>query len=157
MNRDQLDSVINLVNQQIHALGYECIEAEWDFAGRILRVYIDFIKAEEREDRVAVTDCIKANAILRECTALDELIRGPYNLEISSPGIERPLRFKDHFKRFIGEEVRVNLTTKVGTRANGQGKLVDVSAKDEVTVDTGDGQWVFPLQNVKKANLVYKY
>ncbi|MGE0174380.1 MAG: ribosome maturation factor RimP [Oligoflexales bacterium] len=157
MNRDRLDQIITLVNQQISPIGYEAIEAEWDGSGRILRIYIDFTQAAERSDRVAVTDCIKANAALKECSALDEMISGPYNLEISSPGLERPLRFKDHFKRFIGEEVRVNLTIKIGARANGQGKLVDVSAQDEVILETGDGQWVFPLQSVKKAHLVYKY
>jgi ribosome maturation factor RimP len=155
MNRGQLNNIIEIVSDALVETGYECIEAEWNGAERILRVYIDFI-VESEDRKISVDDCVAANRIICNLDEIDNFFPGPYHLEVSSPGIERPLRFQKHFERYVGGLVKVNLFDKVGNRAKGQGKIVEVSPAGEVTLETQEGNWVFPLQSVKKAHLVYQ-
>ena len=101
-------------------------------------------------------DCLKVNDLLVEDDELDRLVSGDYRLEISSPGVERPLRTLDHFLQNTGKSIKVHLKERFENRANGIGKLVGIKG-DLVSLEMPTGVWSFPFQSVKKANLMFEW
>ncbi len=151
MNRDTLNKILQIVNKCVTARGYECIEVEWSAVERSLRIFID------HESGVNIDDCVAVNEILSEMPEIDEIVPGSYRMEISSPGIERPLRLGEHFKKHIGHKIKVKLSEKVDLRKQESGQLVSVD-EDRVTIETEQGEsWSFPIDLVKKAHLVHEW
>ena len=91
MNRLQRNEILEIVESVIHPMGYECLEVEWVASEKILRVYID------AENGVDMDDCLEVTRCLNEVESIDEKVPGLYRLEISSPGVDRPLRLAEHF------------------------------------------------------------
>ena len=151
MDRLKLNQLVGQVTQELKSTGYECIEAEWEGKEKTLRIYID------RPEGVHFEDCAKVTETLRTLSLLDDMVHGTYNLEVSSPGIERPLRRKNHFEKHVGDTVRVQLLTKVLDRRQGVGKVIEVSGDDFITLETTNGLWKFPLETIDKAKLVYDW
>ena len=159
MDRARLDHVMAVVNAQLNSAGYDCIEAEWSGNDRILRLFVDNLGGE---GGLALDGCVKASRLLQEVTALDDMIPARYTLEVSSPGIERPLRRLEHFARQVGQTIQVKLKDKVGDRKQGVGKLLGIEehgAEDEavLTLETEQGIWSFPLVSLQRASLVYDW
>lgn len=108
---EQLQAQIESV---IAPLGYEVVALEMSAGGgRTLRLYIDFLEnallSEQSElKRVSLDDCVVVNRALDELLETTPLIEGAYNLEVSSPGVERPLRKEKDFRRFAGQKVRIS-------------------------------------------------
>ena len=98
MNRIQRNEILEIVESIITPMGYECIEVEWVQSEKILRVYID------SESGVDMDDCLEVTRAMNEIESIDEKVPGEYRLEISSPGVDRPLRLFEHFEKCIGEE-----------------------------------------------------
>jgi ribosome maturation factor RimP len=151
MNRQQYDKIIDLINPKIAPLGYECVEVEWDGAEETLRVYID------RPEGIKMEDCLRVNDLLIEANDLDALVPGDYRLEISSPGIERPLRTREHFSRVIGQKIKVRLSERTQNRMEGAGKLLGIDQDDIVSLELPAGVWNFPFQAIRKANVVFEW
>ena len=86
MNRLQRNEILEIVDSVIHPMGYTCLEVEWVRLRKILRVYID------SENGVDMDDCLEVTRSLNEVESIDEKVPGLYRLEISSPGVDRPLR-----------------------------------------------------------------
>ena len=117
----------------------------------LLRLYID---VEGRH--VGIEDC---EAVSREVSALLDIhdpIAGNYNLEVSSPGMDRPLFVAAHYARFVGEQVKLALLVPVQGRRRVTGRIVRVDG-DEVTVADETGELVVALGNVQKARLVPQF
>jgi ribosome maturation factor RimP len=156
-----------LVSALLEPLGMECIEAEWQAHDRILRLFVDRIAladgpATDGATGVNLDDCVRASAALNERAELEDAVSGAFTLEVSSPGIERPLRLRRHFERFVGQKVHVALREKLANRWQAEGVLASVTAgsdKDDalVTLDTEEGLLTFGLGNLKKASLVYDW
>lgn len=164
LTRVQLDDIIDLANSVVKSAGFECIEAEWASDQRVLRLYMD------RTGGIDIDGCVAASRLLNQLSELDKLIPGQYTLEVSSPGVERPLRQQEHFQRHIGELIQVKLSEKVLDRRCGKGRLLAVSNGSHlkestmsvedpvmVTLETPQGQWSFPLRAVQRASLVYDW
>lgn len=163
MDRTKLDTVIALVSRLLQPAGYECIEAEWAGNDRVLRLFIDRVEGapvpEGKKPGVDLDDCVKASKLLDEVAELDAAIDGTYNLEVSSPGVERPLRRLVDFEKHLGQTVEVKLADKIDDRRHGTGKLVAV-AKDTqpiITLETKRGPWSFPHSSLQRASLVYDW
>lgn len=93
-------------------LGLECLGVEWNagHGGGLLRVYIDALGRDgDAADAVSVDDCEAASREISALLDVDDPIPGHYVLEVSSPGIERPLFNAAQFARFMGSEARVTL------------------------------------------------
>ncbi|MEY4631102.1 MAG: hypothetical protein RIQ81_1222 [Pseudomonadota bacterium] len=156
MNRNQLNHAIDLIQAQLGKKGLcdsgiECIEAEWAGNESTLRIFVDSPQG------VNLDTCAAVSHALGECDELDMMFKGHWNLEVSSPGLERPLRRTEHFRKFIGATVNVNLTEKVSERRHAKGKVLDVSNDELVTLETAEGQWSFPVEKIHRANLVYDW
>lgn len=113
----------DLVEQTVRGLGYDLVEIERS-AGGLLRVTIDFpwvapqSEAPSAEQFIAVEDCEKVNRQLQFALEVDGI---EYKrLEISSPGIDRPLRHAQDFERFVGHVVDITLRASMGAAAQGQ-------------------------------------
>ena len=151
LDRQTCDQIINLIGPLVVPLGYECVEVEWDGADETLRVFID------QPDGIRMEDCLRVNEVLIENNELDTLVGRDFRLEISSPGLDRPLRSRQHFMQHIGRLVHVALQAKSENRREGSGKLLGIDAADVVSLELPAGVWTFPFQAIRKANLVYEW
>lgn len=140
------DRVAQLVAPVVERLGLHLYDI--DQPGGTLRVML------EREGGVDVDTLAAASREISR--ALDEAdpIAGSYTLEVSSPGLERPLRTAAHFAGAVGEQVRVKLRPEVGGDRRADGTLI-ASDATTATVDTEAGSRVVRIDDVSKAHTVF--
>ena len=144
--------ILEMLEPSVIDLGYELIDVEYHSApgGGTLRLYID------SENGIAVEDC---EAVSRQASALldvEDPISGQYNLEVSSPGLDRVLRTPEHYAAFLGFEINVRLRRPVEGRRKATG-LLSAADENSIHVDV-DGQSVhIPLDQIEKARLVPDY
>jgi len=138
-----------LLEPVVTGLGYEWVGLEFLSAvGRsTLRVYIDL------NGGITVDDCERVSRQVSAVLDVEDVIRGQYTLEVSSPGLDRPLFTPEHFRRFAGSEVRLQLRELVQGRRKLDGRLVGIDAGDEVTVLADGAEYRIPLANIAKARL----
>ena len=140
------------------SMGYEFVGAEWGQAenGMTLRVYIDVDKAEG----IQVEDCADVSRQLSALLDVEDPIAGEYCLEVSSPGIERPLFNEEQFTAEVGKMVKIKLlhplVMESGERRNFKGTLKTVAAGlAEVEVD--GVIFELDLNDVEQASLVHQF
>ncbi|MEI8634242.1 ribosome maturation factor RimP [Vibrio sp. PP-XX7] len=141
-----------LLQAPVVALGYELVGLEFIRAGAhsTLRIYID------HENGITVDDCAEVSRQVSAVLDVEDPISVAYNLEVSSPGVDRPLFKATHYEEFIGHEVSVVLKMAVGNRRKWKGVIHSVDGETIViTVDGQDEQ--FALSNISKANLIPKF
>lgn len=148
MQEDLKERVYNLVELAILRKGMELVDLEWqrERSGWVLRLYID------KPGGVTIGDCAKISEIVGKILDREDLIHHPYNLEVSSPGIERPLKKKEHFERFLGEKAKITLKDPMGGRRKISGIILEVE-EDTVKIEAEGKVWEIRLSNIKKANL----
>jgi ribosome maturation factor RimP len=153
------DELLALVEPVCVDAGYELVDLE--FRGNILRVYIDFPAGDERS--ISFDDCTKLSHELSAILDVEDPIVETYSLEVSSPGIDRPLRKPEHFRRHLGQVAKLTLHNGVGGRRNFKGVLVAVSGSDadsasdsnsSVTLEVDGTQYDVPLADLSSAKLV---
>ena len=139
----------DLLEPSVEGLGYELVGIETATGGErtILRVFID------RDAGITVGDCEHASRQIAAVLDVEDPLPGPYVLEVSSPGLDRPLLSPDHFVRFAGRPVRLRATEPVDGRRRWNGWLVGCRAGN-VVVQEGDEERIIPLGLIGKANLV---
>jgi ribosome maturation factor RimP len=122
-----------LLQPGAEALGYELVAVELSGGDvSIVRIYID------GPDGVTVTDCAKASRQFSAIMDVADPISNRYTLEVSSPGLDRPLAKPAHFKDVVGSDVKIKMATLVDGRRRFTGKLVE--ATDEFAVVEVDGE-----------------
>ena len=131
------------------ALGYEFVGCELHRQGKysLLRVYID------SEAGVTVDDCSKVSRQISAMLDVEDPIQGQYTLEVSSPGLERPLFEIAHYQRYIGRQIKVRIHVPIEDRRNFVGMLVRV---EEATIYlmVDDQEIMLPFSNIEKARLI---
>lgn len=132
--------------------GYELYNIEFVKEGKdwFLRVYVDMASGE---GYIGTEDCEKVSRFLSERLDEEDPIEQNYYLEVSSPGMDRPLLKKEHYERYAGSEVEIRLYKgKDGTK-NIQGVLNGI-CDDIVTVTDHDNkEWQLQISEIAKANL----
>ncbi len=92
--------------------GFEVVALEMGHApksvGRTLILFIDFIDNPNSEKKISLDDCVKVNDLVDQLFETTPLLDGTYTLEVSSPGVERPLRKQSDYTRFKGKKIRIN-------------------------------------------------
>jgi len=141
--------VVSVVEPVVTGLGYELVGAEFGQAenGQTLRVYID------KPEGIVMDDCAAVSRQLNAVLDVEDTIKSAYLLEVSSPGVDRPLFTEAHFSAQIGEQIRVRMADAVDGRRNFKGQLVAVeNAHAVVEVDGIDYQ--LPVTDVEQAHLI---
>jgi ribosome maturation factor RimP len=144
------DTLIGLLQPVVEGLGYELWELEY-LPGRgnaLLRVYID----TGSEQGVTVDDCEKVSRAVSEVLDAADPVPGNYTLEVSSPGIERPLRTARHFAPYAGETVFVEMAHLIDERRRFKGRLVAAGA-ETIEVEVEGRRHVLPIAGIRKAHL----
>jgi ribosome maturation factor RimP len=149
MFRETLERLLRPV---VEGLGFELWELEY-FPRRgnaLLRMYLDSPRG------VTLDDCEHVSRAVSEVLDTHDPLPDRYELEVSSPGLERPLRTPEHFARYVGEQVFVELVAPVDGRRRFKGPLAAVTTTTiEVAVD---GQrHAMPLAAVRKAHLAPEF
>ena len=141
-------SIENLIEQVVSGLGYELVDIEFSPRGRLLRVFLDI------ERGITVDDCATVSNQLQRVFEVENV---DYDrLEISSPGLDRPLKKLADFERFVGENAQLRLSLPVGNQRNFVGVLGGVR-DGAVVLETEKGEQLLPFQDIEKARLVPKF
>ena len=158
---DKATQIAALLAPTVEALGLELIGVEYLPApgGALLRLYIDVPQADASSGRmVGIEDC---ESVSREVSAqldVEDPISSNYTLEVSSPGVDRPLFTAAQFARFAGEEAKVTLKLPQDGRRRLQGRIVSVEGETiRIEAEGTGGQKMMvdvAMGNVEKARLV---
>lgn len=132
-------------------LGYDCVHLELtvEHGRKILRLYIDRAAGGSA---VSLEDCVRVTRELDPVLDVADVMTGRYELEVSSPGINRPLSRKKDFERFKGQKVAVRTFEKVGDRRNFLGTLLGIEG-EEIRIDVDGREMRVPFEEVSKAHL----
>lgn len=149
--RDIEETTLRLAEPVAESLGLEVLDTEFLTEGgqRILRVTI------YKPEGITLDDCEAMDRAFGEVLDREDPIEGSYNLEISSPGLERTLRRDREFQVFAGRGVQVNLFVPVEGKRQYEGVLVGLE-EGGVVVDTTRGRMSFPRQNVSRVKLLFR-
>ena len=136
----------------VEDLGCELWGIECQRTGRFMtvRLFID------KEGGVTVDDCADVSRQVSAILDVEDPIADKYNLEVSSPGLDRPLFTLPQFERYIGQDIAVNLRIPVMERRKWQGKLERIE-NDMVTLIVDGQEQVLVFGNIQKANVVAKF
>lgn len=136
----------------VEDLGYELVGVEYVRAGKhsTLRVYID------QEEGILVDDCAAVSRQVSAIMDVEDPITNEYTLEVSSPGMERPLFNAAQYAAFLGEEVKIQLRMPIQNRRRWKGVISSVDG-EIISVSVEGKEERFALSNIQKANIVPKF
>ncbi len=143
----------DLVRKVVEPMGYELVGVEYLTGrpgGALLRVYID------SEAGITLDDCVVVSEQLSGVLDVEDPIPGNYNLEVSSPGLDRPLFEPEHFRRFAGRRVKVRLESSVPGRRRYQGLLRGYEA-GRVLVEVDGEIHALDPEEIREARLVPEF
>jgi ribosome maturation factor RimP len=118
--------------------------------GWMLRLFID------KEGGVTVDDCARISRELGDLLDVKDIIPKAYVLEVSSPGLNRRVRKKEDFARFVGQKIQLWLIAPRDGRRKIVGDLIGVEG-EEVVVAAVEGRFSVALKDIAKANLIYEF
>lgn len=150
--KDIAAKLIGIVEPVCESAGYELVDLYYGRGpqGWVVRVYIDYL---EGEGSISFEDCEGLSRELGAVLDVEDPVPHAYSLEVSSPGVDRPLRKPEHFRRFLGQEARVSLKQAREGRKNFQGVLVEAEP-ETVSIEVDGQTYRLPLSEVASAKLV---
>ncbi len=148
----KLEQLQAMLAPVVESLGYQCWGIEFISQGRhsLLRVYIDHANG------ILIDDC---EAVSRQVSAVldvEDPISSEYTLEVSSPGMDRPLFTLEQFAKHAGEQVKIKLRSPFEGRRNFQGLLKGVEEQD-VIVQADEHEYLLPVDSIEKANIIPRF
>jgi len=157
----QTQQIADLVQPVLEDLGLELVDLEYkrEPHGWTLRFFLD------KDGGITLDDCADASREISSLLDVEDIIQTAYNLEVSSPGIERPLKKLEHFSRFIGEQVKIKTTLPIapaeGSKAQKSfiGTIVAVDG-DTIRIklqDRAATELDVHLDQIEKANLKFEF
>jgi len=152
------NELTQLVRSVVEPMGYELVGAEYfqrGTGGAVLRVYIDR-RSDDGDEGIGLDDCSAVSHQLSGVLDVEDPIAGHYDLEVSSPGLDRPLFTVEHFARFCGCRARLKLAAKIDGRRKLEGSIEGV--RDGMVLIAVDGETrEIPLAMVDSARLVPEF
>jgi ribosome maturation factor RimP len=141
-----------LLRPGVEALGYQLWGLDYQSHGRhtMLRVYID------SENGIGVDDCAKVSHQISGVMDVEDPIAGEYNLEVSSPGMDRPLYTLEQFALYVGEDINLRLRTAFEGRRKFLGRLMGVEDGDVVLM-VEEHEYLLPFDQIDKTNVVPRF
>lgn len=160
-----LPDLVDELERRLDQMGFELVEADWVGSARkpILRIRMDLPDSVPGEGGVSVDQCAQVSRSLEPWLDDHPEIPEWYVLEVSSPGVERPLKRPRDWERFVGQEARIkgrNLPEPLGNRV--EGEILGLEQGDEgrlsaiLRLQSGERVLV-PLDGIQKAHLIYRW
>ncbi len=148
----RIEELNQLLTPIVEAMGFEYVGCEYlpQQKNAILRLFVD------REGGLTIDHCVEVNRQVSAVLDVEECIASSYTLEVSSPGVERPLFTLEHFRRFIGHKVWVSLHSPIDGRRRFTGILQQVS-ESLVFLEWEEMHWELPFADIEKAHLVVDF
>ncbi len=146
------DRAEQALRPHVEAAGYELLLCEWSGAGGkpTLWVYIERPDGEP----VGIVDCTAVNDAIADLLDVEDLLPGAYLLNVSSPGVERPLKRAEHFAAHLGHQAKIRSWEPIGDRRNWKGPLISMD-DDVVTIAVDGVEHRIPLPAIERAHLVW--
>ncbi len=144
--------LLDIIEPAVTALSYELVGVEYIAQGKhsVLRIYID------SEAGITVDDCAAVSHQVSAVLDVEDPISGVYTLEVSSPGLDRPLFTEAHYERYLGEQAEIRLRSPLDGRRKFKGRLQSV--KDgQVEIEVDGESYTIDIDNVEKAHLVHEW
>lgn len=143
--------LVELIEQAVTGLGYELVDFETSPRARLLRVFID---RPAGKGSIDVDDCTRVSHQLTRVFTVENI---DYDrLEVSSPGLDRPLTKAADWQRFVGHDVQLKLRIPIGNQRNFAGRIVGVQGNSAL-VSVEDVEREFSLDGIEKARLVPRF
>ena len=144
--------LVTMLTPAVEMLGFELHGLEFVQAGRhsTLRVYI------AHEDGISVDNCADASRQISAILDVEDPITNEYDLEVSSPGVDRLLFKQDHYEQAQGEEVQLRTKLPQDGRRNFKGDLIAVTS-DMITLSSDGTEHLIMLSNIERANIIAKF
>lgn len=148
----KLEQLQAMLAPVVESLGYQCWGVEFISQGRhsVLRIYIDHANG------ILVDDCEVVSRQVSAVLDVEDPISSEYTLEVSSPGMDRPLFTLEQFAKHVGEQVKIKLRSPFEGRRNFQGLLRGVEEQD-VVVLVDDHEFLLPIDMIDKANIIPRF
>jgi len=145
------EKIGQMVEPVIEKNGMELVDVEFVKEGQewFLRIFID------KEDGITLDDCELISRAVSDILDREDPISQSYHLEVSSPGIERPLKKTKDFLRFINNTIEIKTFLPIAGKKKHRGKLIKAD-EDNIALLVGQEEIVFPRDMISKANLVWE-
>ncbi|MCH9692171.1 MAG: ribosome maturation factor RimP [Gammaproteobacteria bacterium] len=137
----------------VKSLGCELWGLDWQSHGRngLLRIYID------AEAGVAVEDCAKVSRQISAVLDVEDPISGHYTLEVSSPGLDRPLYELEQYRLYIGAQIEVRLRMPLEGQRKWRGLLAGVEGEEIVLRVDSENEYLLPIDSIEKGNIIPQF
>ena len=140
-----------LIEKTVTGLGYELVDLEMSPRARVLRIFID---KPEKERGIDIDDCVAVSNQMSRVLTVENI---DYDrLEVSSPGLDRPLKKEADYERFAGSEISLKLRLPLAGRRNFSGQLAGVQ-DGRIRLCSDSGELEFDLNDIDRARLVPRY
>jgi len=150
------DTVINKIHELAvpiineHNLDLVNIEYVRESRGRVVRITLD------KEGGVTLNDCTKVSKELGYILEVKDVVTHPYHLEVSSPGLERPLITQKDYEKFLGRKVAIKTSEPLNGQKIFKGTLQSIQ-DGNVHLDIDGKSWKIPFTTINKAKLIYEF
>jgi len=146
------NQVSELVQPVLEEIGFELVEVEYlsKYGRWVLIIYID------KEGGVSIDDCAKVSGEIGDLIDIKSVIDHEYVLEVSSPGLNRPLNKETDFVRAVGKKIKVRMKDPIDARRNFTGYLKEFRDRT-LYLEAGDEMITLSWPGIEKANLVYEF
>lgn len=140
-----------LIAPIIDDLGYEIVRTS--LSGNTHKTLQIMIERKDLKD-IVVEDCAKVSRAISDILDEKDPIEGEYSLEVSSPGLDRPLTKPKHFERFAGYETRIETLAEVEGRKRFIGKIISIDKKNNVLFLMNEQEYTIPFDDINKAKII---
>jgi len=141
-----------LLKPVIAGIGFDLLLCDWTGSGGrpVLWVYIERPDGE----RVDIGDCVKVNNAITDLLDAEDIVPVQYDLRVSSPGLDRPLKRVEHFAAHLGMDAKIRSWEPIEGRRNWKGKLLEID-DDIVVIEVDGAPCRIPVPAIERANLIY--
>jgi ribosome maturation factor RimP len=148
VEKEMVDRIRAMVDPILLDEGMELVDIEYrrESKGWVLRLTL------EKEGGVTLDDCTRVSQEVGRSLDVEDFIQTPYTLEVSSPGLTRPLKTEKDFMKYRHRFIKVKTVDPIENRRQFKGKLLGVS-ENRIEIEVEGGVFQIPLSNVAKANL----
>ncbi len=142
----------DLIEPIVEDLGYETVRITT--IGETNPTLQVMIEQKDPEKELTVDDCATVSRAISAVLDEKDPIENKYTLEVSSPGLDRPLTKLEHFKRFVGDTAKVETSDLIEKRKRFKGIIKEVTPEEEIIIEDGENTYKVPFSAITKAKIV---